>query len=231
MAATRRVVPPLLVVLILAGTSAAGLVYKVDDGTAEESLGLVQDSHFWWANAFTAGGTNEVEAIDVLFLSNSNLATSDPVRLLLYDDPDNDGNPDDAVLLQSVWTTVQSFGVFHRTSVTRTEVTGVFFVAALMNQYAENPQTGQVQQRPAARDTDSSQGASWVAASVGFDTLDPTDLTGSAETGVVNLEDIGRDSNLMLRAFAVPEPGTLGLLVVGGSALAAAALRRRRRRP
>jgi hypothetical protein len=140
----------------------------------------------------------------------------------LYDDPTNDLNPTDAVILVSVATTIQNAdtNIFNSIPIPPTLVSGDFFVAALVT----TPLTGVF--FPAGLDLTSSAGTSWFARSDPGG-LDPMNVAGTANDIDLRLE-LG---NWLLRATAttgvVPEPTTLLLLSLGLVGLGFA----KRRRP
>ncbi len=109
--------------------------YALDDGfmDTEDSLEPTQT----FANQFDAGGGRTVGAVAVAF--NHTMLAGDPITVYLWDDPNNDGLPGDAVLLASAGGVVGisagntpkdnpvEFDVY---PITPTVVSGSFFVGA-----------------------------------------------------------------------------------------------------
>ena len=123
----------------------AGVVYSLDDGTAERSILLIAGSEpraTLWLNAFDAPpGGETITSISVTWGrtgGGSNVPVHAPTTVLLYqDDPSNDGDPRTATLLVSQvldnGAPLGSIdtGVFLVVPIPPTTVSGTFFVAAL----------------------------------------------------------------------------------------------------
>ncbi|MFB6232439.1 MAG: choice-of-anchor D domain-containing protein [Salinibacter sp.] len=150
-------------------------IYTFDDGSVETSLGaggVQTPADILWLNAFEAQeGATTITAIASAF--GQSLPAGSDVEFLLYEDPNNDGNPEDANLLASVSTTkeVSTSGEFQVEPIPPTQVEDVFFVGALAPSSINFP---------APLDTSSVRGASWsVFADAG--TIDTGDLSGGSE--------------------------------------------------
>jgi hypothetical protein len=82
--------------------------YMIDDGTAEEGLGFndgLKNLEALWLNQFDViPGQTTIASVSIAW-GNPNFPDPDingtPVVLAIWSDPNNDGNPDDAVLLGS----------------------------------------------------------------------------------------------------------------------------------
>jgi len=182
--------------------SESDFIYTFDDGSAETNLGFGAEVDLFWLNAFQVqrGGTT-ITALGSAF-SPFQPQESD-VEFLLYEDPNDDGVPTDANLLETVSTTteVAGGGNFQIEPIRPTRVEGVFFVAVLV------PSTASF---PAPLDESSEyQEASWIA-NADPGTFDTSDLSGSdtqappAPTG-----DVDFPGNWLLRAqgaYAAFEP-------------------------
>jgi len=101
--------------------------YQLDDGSRETNRGGYSNS-FLALNAFdTQTGLETIDSISVGLRSSGN-----PSKVFIYNDPDNDGNPDDAVKLTEVntsFTDTSGFGLVNLT--TPVSVSGTFFIGAL----------------------------------------------------------------------------------------------------
>jgi hypothetical protein len=79
--------------------------YVIDDGTGESSLGL-GNSDVVWLNQFNSiPGKELITEIQIAFGANINQEgppDGSPVTVGIWSDPTNDGNPGDAILLQSL---------------------------------------------------------------------------------------------------------------------------------
>jgi hypothetical protein len=176
--------------------------YILDDGTIENSLGLTIGGDFMWLNYFTVtGGCESINTVNITWGLMSNGV---PCRVFLYDDPDDDGNPDDAVYLTEASTTVQnawtSFNpgetmIFTTVGITPTTVSGGFFVAALI----QNQQAGQY---PAPMDETTPQGKSWIA----YTDSGSFDVNNLSNNTIYSTGDINYPCNFMLRSAGGEAP-------------------------
>jgi hypothetical protein len=105
--------------------------YQYDDGTGSNvgPGGPGTPGNFVWGNVFEVqNGASEITAIQVAV----GAALPDAaLTVLLYDDVNDDGNPDDGVLLaaQSFEPVATQSNTFTEVAITPTRVTGRFFVA------------------------------------------------------------------------------------------------------
>lgn len=205
-----RSVGPLAVSLCaLAGSSGAAIL-SLDNGTAEDAIGLTTGGTILVFNGFSGTGIVTDVRIDW-----GNVANGTAFDIGIWSDPDLDGNPSDAVLLQSlngqlVANANPAFphaGLYNIYDIIDTAVTGSFFVG-----FAINHASGE---NPASIDTTASQGKSW--ASIG-------DFSSIATAGTI--DSFGFPGNWLIQVSVVPEPSST-LLVAGGVAWFVA----RRRRP
>jgi len=171
--------------------------YQVDDGTSENGLGLINGGAFMWLNAYqVVEGAGTVTEISSAWGSGegSGLPTDKPASFLIYEDPNDDGDPSDAVLLEQVTTEVQDphTDEFTTESIPPTQVEGTFFVAALYEDQEASTY-------PAPMDESSEyQGVSWVVGSTTGE-FDAEDLAAN-DVGPDNLGNIGFPANWLLRA-------------------------------
>jgi hypothetical protein len=122
------------------------------------------------------------------------MSNGGPSRLFIYEDPDDDGNPDDAVLLVETTTTVvnANLSLFSSVSITPTQVSGGFFIAAL----CQNHLPGEF---PAPLDQTASMGKSWIVAASPAGSFNVNMLTNNViPPGII--DGFGFPGNWMLRA-------------------------------
>lgn len=178
------------------GATRNGCQYLVDDGTHENSVGLTTGGDLIWLNYFyTTAGCEVIHTISIAWglMSNGVQCT-----LLLYDDPNDDGNPTDAILLYQTTTTVVNADtdIFTDVSITPTQVSGGFCVAAIIwNHFAF--------EYPASLDqTSPSQLSSWVA----FTTSPPFDIYNLGNSNHIGglIDGFGIPGNWLLRAEGQP---------------------------
>jgi hypothetical protein len=208
----------------------AAVLYSYDDGTAEAGVrgGPPRPADLWIANGFTAvPGASLIKSIDIAygtpFAGTNPPINGLPVQILLYDDPTDDMNPTDAVLLTSVMTVAAgaNTNTFINVPITPTAVVGDFFVAALMASPANGGLGGALDKSV------TSLNVSWVAENTGGTGLiNPLNVAGTSTFGPVPINTIPNSPGVfMIRANGVPEPTALaGALLACGLA---SAIRRR----
>ncbi len=216
-------------------TTIASAIYSHDDGTAENSLSSSSsgDTNIWLNTFQVVSGGEVIESIDIAFgrgsHSNSDAPNGTPMTAYLWSDPNNDGNPLDAVLEESLAGTVQlintnTFINFALPSSVSFDVDDWFFVGFQSIDWA------------VGEDTDSDSNQSWIFSNLDTNPLDPTALGAIAISGEIsNVGGGSFDGNFLIRANAtssqpIPEPATVALLGIGLVGLAGAEVRRRRKK-
>jgi PEP-CTERM motif len=198
-----------------------GGAYTLDDGSSENASYYGSQTTLW-LNGFTAtAGSQRITDIDVAFgvkgLSG-NIPNGTSVNLLFYTDPNNDGNPADAVLQYSTTGLVANSGTdsFTQFAITPQLLTpgNVFYVAVAFLEPASGYWA-------VGLDINSPQGhsyqASWSAAP-NFSNL----TSGNNTIQTVHSANPTLDGNWMIRAdgdagggATVPEPASILLTGVG----------------
>jgi hypothetical protein len=184
--------------LAWAAPAANAFEYVLDDGTGNFNIGPSQfDAQMLWGNYFDAqAGYETITSISVSFAGS--VPIGEPVTVVLFDDPNDDLDPTNAVpLAQATGTTVAApLNTFISFDIPDTPITGGFFVAAMMNL-----NQGQVAAR---MDPQRQHSRSWLF----FDgEIDLNDLGGSPL--FYNMADTPFNGTWMVRAVGVPESGTL----------------------
>ncbi|MEM0941528.1 MAG: choice-of-anchor D domain-containing protein [Bacteroidota bacterium] len=168
-------------------------VYIIDDGSSESNIGLNSVNELMWLNAFqVVGGANVITSISSAVASGSD---ETPARFILYEDPDDDGDPSNAVFLTESSGILTNPGedVFTTVSIDPTPVEGVFFVAVLIN---EDPS---INSFPMPQDSGSpSLQSSWAISDsdAGFDVFD---LSNNSLPPLL-IDDADLPGNWLLRA-------------------------------
>ncbi len=211
-------------------TSAHAAVYSIDAGTAVAAVGD-NTSPNWSAagiNHFTAvAGSQNIVSISVVFgtalPSVSNIVGGEAFTVVIWSDPDGNGNPSDAQVLSSAAGTITVFNdnvTFQTTPITPVGLTvGQSFFAGV---YYQN----YVNKFPGAVSGPGSPGESWVS----FNATAPLNLNnlaaGGPGTAFGVLGTVTGNPGIvsMIRANGVPEPTAAAF-----AGLAALGMLRRRR--
>jgi hypothetical protein len=198
---------------------ACAQTYVLDDGTAENSFGLLGGGTFIALNSFAViPGSNIITSISIAWGDPAHpqpFLTGLPYTAVLWSDPNGDGSPTDAEVLAMTSGTIAnpSTNTFNVSPITPTAVlTPNFFVGFIIfTDFGYNS--------PAALDQTDPTFSDRSFIKVGFD---PNNLSGATPN-----EDSGIDGNWLIRAEAIPEPSSLGLLIVGLAGITYLAGRRR----
>jgi len=192
----------------------------LDDDTSEGAFGIggATAQQFLWFNRFTVNtGPMWLDQIWVLFPTGPNMNLGAPVELVVYHDRDGDPSTG-ADFVISLDVTVQSvdgdtFSVYQFDP-------PVYFngpqdvLIGVINRFVDSGVTSTT--RPAAIDTTSSQGSSWLAVWNGDP---PSPPTMPPDGLIANIDDFV-PGNWMIRAFGrqqgpgIPAQNQIGLLVL-----------------
>lgn len=209
-------------VFAIGTSSAPAQVIGYDDGTAETSFGFglpPGNSASIWMNAFPSTVPTSVVALQVIFGSpnfpGGNVALTTPITFAVWSDPNNDGNPTDAILLATGSGTVTSTDTntyVTYTFPTQVDVSGGVFVGYSIDASAPFPQ-GYDQDNPTV-------GTSWAYGGSDLAVL-------SNNSGPFDLNTVF-PGVATIRLVAVPEPATYLSGITALVLLGAQCLRRQR---
>jgi hypothetical protein len=176
-----------------------GIEYSLDDGTHENRVGLTGGGDMIWLNQFNVQAG--AETIRWVSLAWGAIADSTPATVLVYDDPNNDGNPDDAVLqttaaVNSANANTDFFSVVPLAPTFVGNVGDSFFIGAFINHPEGAFPTSLDETAPTA-------GRSWAAGGA-TGTGDIVNLVNNELLGLI--EDFGLPGNWLIRAFASADP-------------------------
>ena len=177
------------------------LLYSIDDGTAEDSIGLTAGGSFIALNSFpVTGGNNVINSISIAF---GTPAFPDPTldglayTAVLWSDPNGDGSPTDAVVLATApgVVSMQGTDTFLTSNIAPTMVTTPNFFVGFVITHAAG-------QFPAAFDETAPTLSNRSFINIGSD---PNNMTGS-----ITIESVGLVGNWLIRADgtggATPSP-------------------------
>jgi hypothetical protein len=189
------------------------LIYQVDDGTAEDSIGYgdgSKNAEALWFNQFDVISPCNLTTLTSVSIAWGSPAFPDesngtPVTVAIWSDPDGDGNPSDAVLLGSVAGTIQNANT--NTFVTYTFSPPVTLPSGAASFFVGDmtPANDGPQHFPQALDDNtSSHRQSWVALMSDYG---PVNLTNPGANDTVGLiDDFGLPGNWLIRATASATP-------------------------
>ncbi|MBL8695183.1 MAG: hypothetical protein JNJ88_13905 [Planctomycetes bacterium] len=185
---------------LLASTAAAQISYKIDDGVPETAMGYGLPADYVWMNRFKTVNTYDtITSVELMF---SDVPNGTPVTVCVWDDIDEDGNPNGALLVSRVDGVVSNSGqpVFNRFDVPPGKVRNIFFVGAFITVDAQYPAT--------VDKTTPSQQRAWSGADApGY--LDPEMLP-----MMYPMETIGTKGVFMVRAIGTGS-GFPGVVLYG----------------
>ena len=166
--------------------------YYIDDGNSNNAVGWVSGGNLLWLNQFTVQeGMEVITEVSVAWGTINNPPLD--ATVVVYSDPNGDGDPTDGVLLSSadVVTANENTDTFNKYDVPDVQVGfpgDSFFVGASVDHPADD--------YPASVDTSSSARRSWLGSGP------PT--TPPSIDGLVDDEVPGAAGNWMVRANAIP---------------------------
>jgi len=198
----------ILALIVSMPNSFAQSTYSLDDGTYELATGAFAGTPAAFLNRFqVSGGQSSITSIQIEWATFSN--TNESVTAAVWSDPNQNSQPDDAILLGSSIATTSNYGSGFQNFDLQTPIdvgiNGDYFFVGF---YYDNTPSGDLF---IGVDTSGSNQSFAVGNGPPFD---PNNFTGYSQL-----------SNLMIRATAMPEPSSLCLLGMSGLLLT---LRRRR---
>ena len=189
--------------------------YQYDDGTTEGVIGLTAGGDLAWLHMFDPiAGLQTLTHVNTAFgtpLYPSSPPAGTPVDLYVWDDANNDGDPSDGVLIGQGSGVIQNPDtdiLTHYALDSPVTVTSRFFIGCVVSQVAG--------EFPAPMDENqTSMGRAWVVGNSVMGGFDPNNLLNN-DVGPYEMDSLGFPCVWLLRADAIPEPGTLSLLALSG---------------
>lgn len=184
--------------------------FVLDDGTAEDTLGLTSGGQFIWFNRFTPAPADlpfDLTQVEVMFTTAGNVNVGEAVDIYIYTDPDGDPSNGATFAGSETGVTIQVLDAFSTYTLSPAiPITAAGDVLVMV----VNRDSNAAGQYPAAFDASSSQGRSWLGLGSGAP-ADPPVLP-AATMGTV--DSFGFPSNFMIRASGVPAGATGGDLSI-----------------
>ncbi len=199
-----------------AGFLGSSVIYQLDDGTAEDTIGYgdgSENAEALWFNQFDIVAPScqspIITSVSIAWGSPSHPDDSNgtPVTIAIWSDPNGDRNPSDAVLLASVTGTIQNAN-------TNTFVTYAFPAPVTLPPGAVSffvgdmtPANNGPQLNPQALDESSPlHRQSWIALMSSYGPVNLTNPGANDTVGII--DDFGFAANWMIRATAILTPPT-----------------------
>ncbi|MEO8027455.1 MAG: PEP-CTERM sorting domain-containing protein [Bryobacteraceae bacterium] len=210
-------------------------IYSIDDGVGESGIGGFQSIDVFLNSFQSVSGADRITAVRIAFgdFTHTLPTNGTAITAALYTDPNNDGNPLDAVLVSSVNGVVansntDTFVEYVFPSGVTIPIGNWFFIGFTIQNLTGN-------NLGAERDTSSSAGRSWDARWFTAVSFSLADLSNSTLNNLDSFFGAGQGGNLMIRAVGedsgavgdVPEPATIWLGGAGLGLLAAFARKRK----
>ena len=171
----------------------ATVLSVVDDGVAEDSVGNNALGNFIWLNAFQVETGGEIlRSVELAF--GDGIPEGDPVTVHVWTDPNNDGDPTDAVRRISVTVKAAAPGTSQFTTVDVPDFvlgeTGTWFFVGAQTFNTPFPAPRDFQNPSALR--------SWISAATTLADADPDDLDAAGIFGLI--DSYGIRGNWLVRA-------------------------------
>lgn len=184
---------------------------QVDDGAAEDSIGLTDGGQFIWMNRFTPAAADfpfELEQISILWPSGQ-MAAGSAVELVVYQDTDGDGDPNDAQLMKTYNVTIQNVNGTTWDNYTLPETVLLGGPGDVLIGAINRWNTGAVEY-PANIDQTASQGRSWVGI---WTTYPPEPPVLPPDSDFGTIDSMGLAGNWLIRASGSTAAGVTWLTV------------------
>ncbi len=177
------VVPTAEIKDIPAGPPHSEIIHFYDDGSSETSMGLTPGGDLCWIHRFDAlPGGEYVETVDTIFGSAAmpgyGPPDGTPCDAFVWIDPNNDGNPEDCILLASEAFQVENIDTDYMNEIPLSDV--VFVVDEFYVGCCVTLQHGQYI-APVDLDTAYNAGDAWIGYSLIQGGFDPDDLANNDE--------------------------------------------------
>lgn len=189
--------------------------FVLDDGTAEDTIGLTAGGQFLWFNRFTPAPADlpfDLTQVEVMFSTLGNVTVGEAVDIYIYTDADGDPSNGATFVGSETGLTIQALDAFSTYTLSPAiPITAAGDVLVLV----VNRGSVNAGQFPAAIDETASQGRSWIG--FGGTPADPPVLPA---TTMGTVDSFGFPGNFMIRASGVPAGpagGDLSILKTGNA--------------
>lgn len=187
-----------LIEMSLSPTVNADVELILDDGSAEDSIGLTAGGQFLWFNRFTPNPSALPFTLDeVLALFNNTVAVGDEMQLVVYSDPDGDPT-NGAEYLGGETFAVAANDLTTWNSFTLSDPILIDNPGDVLIGFVNRSGASGLADFPAAVDTDASQQRSWVALYSGDPPAEPP-LPSDSQMAII--DDLGLPGNWTIRGM------------------------------
>lgn len=94
-----QIIQASLAVAVLGASASASNVYALDDGVPNSGLSYGIPTDYCWFQSFTTVGSTDAIMNVQLMLQPGGLVTGSPITVCVWEDPNDDGDPSDAILV------------------------------------------------------------------------------------------------------------------------------------
>ena len=127
----------LAIIVLLALALSAPAHYMYEDRSTESGLAFGAGGHTCWLHCFDSGRCDIIKSVSVAWGVRGGIDPLNgmPCDIYVWEDPDDDCNPDDAFVLASVSAIVRDVNTdtFHKFTIPHVTVRGKFFVGCHMD--------------------------------------------------------------------------------------------------
>jgi hypothetical protein len=167
--------------------------YQHDDGDHEDSIGLPDIGGVIWMNHFVVAPNASM--LRKIYVAYGQVANGTVVAVMVWSDPNQDGDPTDAQVLvcADAWVANADLDLFNVVNIPPTYIgpAGTHFFVGVLTYYDAG-------ERPCSLDTNASAGQSWICGSTSG-SIDPNNM-GAAELPPTVIDSFGPAGNWLIRA-------------------------------
>lgn len=188
---------------VVPNTPRGSIDFTLDDGSAEDNIGLTGGGEFVWFNQFTANPADlpfNLNTVEIFFSTTGAINVGDALDIYVYTDADGDPTNGATFVGSAIGVSVQALDAFSSYTLTPAipiTAAGDILIAVVNRGMLADGQF------PAAIDTTASQGRSWV----GLYAASPTNPPVIPAETMGTIDSFGFAGNWLIRASGTPAGG------------------------